>query len=59
MDGHQRWTQTDINVLRSGVSRSISAEAMAETLGRTVKDIEAMTLRLRLRTAAAIGGNFD
>jgi len=46
---HQRWTQTNINDLRSGVAGGVSVEAIAEALGRTVEDIRTMAMRLRLR----------
>jgi hypothetical protein len=48
---HQRWTQTNINDLRSGVASGVEIEAIADALGRTVEDIRAMVLRLRLRLA--------
>ncbi|MHA6721175.1 hypothetical protein ACX40Y_17210 [Sphingomonas sp. RS6] len=48
-DTHQRWTQTNINDLRSGITAGISIEAIADALGRTVEDTQAMALRLRLR----------
>ena len=48
-DKHQRWTQTDINDLRSGVAGGVEVEGIAEALGRTVEDTRAMVLRLRLR----------
>jgi hypothetical protein len=51
IDKHQRWTQTNINDLRSGVANGVSAEAIADALGRTVQDIRSMALRLRLRVA--------
>lgn len=51
MNKHQRWTQTDINDLRSGVAGGIVVEALADALGRTPKEIQAMALRLRLRVA--------
>jgi hypothetical protein len=46
---HQRWTQTDINDLRSGVAGGVEIEAIADALGRTVEDVRTMALRLRLR----------
>lgn len=49
-DRHRRWTQTDINDLRSGVVGGVGVEAIADALGRTVEDTRAMALRLRLRT---------
>ncbi|WP_084583920.1 hypothetical protein [Sphingomonas azotifigens] len=48
-DTHQRWTQTNINDLRSGITAGIGIEAIADALGRTVEDTRAMALRLRLR----------
>ena len=45
---HQRWTQSDINDLRSGVASGVEVEAIAEALGRTVEDVRTMILRLRL-----------
>lgn len=51
-DTHQRWTQTSINDLRSGIAAGISIEAIADALGRTVEDTRAMALRLRLRAIA-------
>lgn len=48
-DKHQRWTQTNIDDLRSGIAGGISVEAIADTLGRTIDDTRAMALRLRLR----------
>lgn len=48
-DKHQRWTQTSINDLRSGVADGVEVEAMAVALDRTVEDTRAMVLRLRLR----------
>ena len=48
---HQRWTQTNINDLRSGAAGGVGVEAIAEALGRTVEDTRAMALRLRLRVA--------
>lgn len=48
---HQRWTQTNINDLRSGVASGVEVEAIADALGRTVEDTRAMVLRLRLRVA--------
>ena len=46
---HQRWTQTSINDLRSGVAAGVNIEAIAAALGRTVEDTRAMASRLRLR----------
>lgn len=46
---HQRWTQTSINDLRSGVAGGVDIEAIADALGRTVEDTRAMASRLRLR----------
>lgn len=48
---HQRWTQSNINDLRSGVASGVEVEAIAEALGRTVEDVRTMILRLRLRLA--------
>jgi hypothetical protein len=46
---YQRWTQTNINDLRSGIAAGISIELIADALGRRVEDTRAMALRLRLR----------
>jgi hypothetical protein len=48
---HQRWTQTNINDLRSGIASGVEIEVIADALGRTVEDIRAMVSRLRLRLA--------
>lgn len=48
---HQRWTQSNINDLRSGVASGVEVEAIADALGRTVEDVRTMILRLRLRLA--------
>ncbi len=48
---HQRWTQTAINDLRSGIASGLEVETIADTLGRTVADTRAMAFRLRLRVA--------
>lgn len=48
---HQRWTQTSINDLRSGVAGGVDIEVIADALGRTVDEIRAMAFRLRLRVA--------
>lgn len=52
---HQRWTQTNINDLRSGVIGGVDIEVVADALGRTVEDTRAMALRLRLRMPPAVG----
>lgn len=46
---HRRWTQTDIDDLRSGVSSGVEIEVIADTLGRTLEDTKAMVSRLRMR----------
>jgi hypothetical protein len=46
---HQRWTQTNIDDLRSGVAGGVNIEAIADALGRTVEDTRTMAQRLRLR----------
>lgn len=51
MNQHQRWTQTDIADLRTGVANGLAAEAIAEGMGRTVDDVSNMASRLRLRMA--------
>ena len=48
-DRHKRWTQTDIDDLRSGTARGMEVETIADALGRTVEDTRAMASRLRLR----------
>jgi len=48
-DTHWRWTQSNIDDLRSGVAAGVDIEAVADALGRTVEDTRAMALRLRLR----------
>ncbi len=49
---HQRWTQTSINDLRSGVAAGVHIEAIADALGRSVEDTRGMALRLRMRVGA-------
>lgn len=51
-DKHQRWTQTNIDDLTSGVAGGLQIETIADAMGRTVEDTRAMALRLRLRVAA-------
>lgn len=46
---HRRWTQTDINDLRTGVASGVGVDAIADALGRTVEDTRAMVMRLNLR----------
>lgn len=53
-DKHQRWTQTHIDDLRSGVSGGLSFEVIAETLGRTVEDVRLMARRLPLRDGTPV-----
>lgn len=48
-DRHKRWTQTDIDDLRSGTAGGMEVETIADALGRTVEDTRAMASRLRLR----------
>ncbi len=48
-DRHKRWTQTDIDDLRSGTTGGMEVETIADALGRTVEDTRAMASRLRLR----------
>ena len=48
---HQRWTQTNINDLRSGIASGVEVEAIADALERTIEDVRTMVLRLHLRSA--------
>lgn len=48
-DKHQRWTQTNLSDLRSGVADGVEIEGIADALGRTVEDTCAMALRVRIR----------
>lgn len=49
---HQRWTQTSINDLRSGLAGGLGIEVIADALGRTVEDTREMAFRLRLNVKA-------
>jgi hypothetical protein len=53
MTPHQRWTQTDITQLRARLAEGDRVEQVAEALGRSVADVEAIMSRLRMRARPA------